>query len=174
MVAFQGDRSLRMDPFGQETKWLFLFCCHRLWKFKSCVGLDCITEFFFECAFLPIVRKFEQIKTSGWGGQSTNWIVPPTNAEKPAKHTAYSVTFILVIITLHASNRKRRLKMSKSQQRRFRATRNELKKSRFFVLGKVFFQYIPQPIDYSVIVMITTVISCVTSANLEGNKYKLS
>ena len=38
-----------------------------------------------------------------------------------------------------------------------------LEKSGFLLFTELFFQYIPQPINYSVIAMVTAVIPCVTS-----------
>lgn len=64
-------------------------------EFKSCVSVDGIAEFFFKRGFLSVIWKFKQIKTRGRCWQSTDWITPASDAEKPAKYATNRVTIIL-------------------------------------------------------------------------------
>lgn len=75
---------LQFFPFDADSR-----------EFKSCVSVDGIAEFFFKRGFLSVIWKFKQIKTRGRCWQSTDWITPASDAEKPAKYATNRVTIIL-------------------------------------------------------------------------------
>ena len=49
-----------------------------------------------------------------------------------------------------------------------------LKKPGFLLFVELFLQYIPQPVNYSVAAMVTTIISCVTSVGLKEKVVKIN
>ncbi|RUS75045.1 hypothetical protein EGW08_017181, partial [Elysia chlorotica] len=111
--------------------------------------------------FLGIVWQLEQVEASRRGRESPTSIFP-LDAEKAFEYRAHSVTTYLIVADFHTSYREWRLHVRETQERRFRAA-SDLEKESLLLHVEIVRNDIPEPVDDLVVVMVTTVVVCVTS-----------
>lgn len=139
-----------------------------LGQLEARVHADGVAQLLPEDAFLAVVGQLEQVEAGGGGGQTAARL-PLADGEEASENAAQGVPRVLVIRHFDTADGEGRLEVGESQERGPGAAGHKLQKHCSLVGREVGGQNVPEPGNYPVTSMKTTVVHCVLPGNNADN-----